>query len=419
MALSLVLASTMVLLGTMTAEEKAYADPAPGTPTAVDGRILTPRYSGDTVDWVEIARCGDYSLIIRSSFLNWYSQASRYGDPAWQYAPFAFNGTSSAYGPSRPRAIVNDWFNGNGYDAADKLPANARLREFTMTNSATSVLGTSSGVPSITNGFSHPNTTYASYGNDVAFILSFSETYNFFSLQNDIRGRNPQVQDSDPIARANFNKVGMPSLYGYSMFLRSPGDSLTSSTIGSLLSTGRIFQVTTDPTFNLERGLTYPALWVDSKIFDPDYAYITVEHRDAVTGELLAPADTDKVNVFEVDSYGPYYAESFRFYGPGVLAPYSAPITGAATKNQEVTITYLYTRGEATVIIECRDASRNTIISPVEDEIIPAGNYGPYEHPVLPLYTFDRVSAASAPLAGEIDLGETITIIFLYNRIMV
>ena len=410
--LSFILASSLLLSGVMTAH-MAFADtPAPGTPTAVNGRILTPRYSGDSVNWVEIAQCGDYSLIVRSTFINWYGQESRYGDPNFQYTPFAVEGWSTNYSTSRPRTIANNWFNGVGYDSADRLPANARLREFTMTNNALSTLGTASVNAGITNGISHPNTTYASSGNDVAFILSFSEAYNFISYTNFIRERG-NVQDSNPIARANYGKIVMPTAYGYAMFFRSPGD--TSNTIGSLLNLGYAFQITTDPNSVAGRGMTYPALWVDSRIFDPDYAYVTVEYKDAATGEVLAAADNYKINLFEGNSYGPYYAKEIRFFENGVLAPYSDPISGTAVKNQEVKITYLYTRGEATVTVVCWDFYRNVEISSTT-ETVPAGSYGPYEPPEILYFDFIGVSSLSDPAAGEIDLGGSVTIIFNYNR---
>lgn len=417
--LSCVLVGVLTLSGILATNNTAYAASADGTPTAVNGRILTPRYSGDSVDWIEIAQCGDYSLIVRSSWINWYAQASRYGDPSWQYAPYAYSGSSSEYSTSRPRGIINEWFNGGGYDAADRLPADARMRNFTVANNAFTVRGTAGGQASLTNGFSRPTTNYVRSGSDVAFALSYSEVANFFSKQYDVRGANPQVQTSSATAQANFNKIKMPdALYNtifYTMFLRSPGDSLTTSTAGGLISSGRVFQIMTDPNNTSERGLMYPALWVDSDIFEPDYAYVTVEYKDAETGEMLAPADTYNIDLFDSTSYGPYYAKDIRFYEAGVLAPYSAPISGTATKDQEITITYLYSLGEATIVVECRDSLRGTLLSS-STEIVPAGDYGPYGAPVIPLYTYEQVSPLSAPVAGEIERDENLTIIFLYQR---
>ncbi|MDR1993219.1 MAG: DUF6273 domain-containing protein, partial [Nitrososphaerota archaeon] len=247
-------------------------------PTGVDGRILPPSLSGDSVNWIEIARYGDYSLIVRTNYINIYT--SHYGDPAWQYTPF---GQSTAYGSSTVRGYINAWFNGAANSAADNLPANARLRSYTMQNNAASVLGTGSTIASLTNGFSQPSPNQVGAGTDVAFVLSYGEVAAFLSKQHFVRDLIPQTQTSNNIAITNYGKITIPQVNCYGMWLRSPGDF--SNTVGALEYTGRDYQFYTSSTGYSQYGLVYPALWVNSSIFDVEY---TVHYYLAETATKLA-----------------------------------------------------------------------------------------------------------------------------------
>jgi len=88
---------------------------------------------------------------------------------------------------------------------------------------------------------------------------------NFLSLKHDQRGRNPQIMPSDFIAQFNYAKIRIPQASEYGMFLRSPGDVV--GTAAALDYTGRLFQFWGDTNGGRERGLIYPALWVDQDIF--------------------------------------------------------------------------------------------------------------------------------------------------------
>ncbi|MCL2173514.1 MAG: InlB B-repeat-containing protein, partial [Candidatus Bathyarchaeota archaeon] len=246
--------------------QESFAAPITGTPTGVNGRILSASMAGDTSDWVEIARNGDYSLIVRKNYINLYPQASYYGNPTWQYTSF---GATNSYTSSTVRNKINDWFNGRSNGAADKLAANARLRSYTMQNNAVNVLGTSSAVASLTNGFSQPTNTQMSTGNDVAFALSYSEAAEFISKTHDVRTKNPQIQPSNANAISNYGKITIPNIYCYGAWLRSPGD--ISDTGGILDYTGRVFQFHLNSQSASEYGLVYPALWVNSAILDVSY----------------------------------------------------------------------------------------------------------------------------------------------------
>ena len=236
-----------------------------GNPGAADpGRVLTPDKTGDSADWIEIARSGGYSLIVRKSYINIYTGSGHYGDPAWQYTAF---GSSSAYGGSAVRTGINNWFKTNVTAAnGDNLPANARLRGYTVQNDAADKLGMGSTQAGMANAFSKPTTYQVGDGNDVAFALSYTEAANFCSKTHDVRGANPEMQPSANAAKANWSKLSLPQVYEYGMWLRTPGD--LSQTAGALDYTGRAFQFRLDPSGNSERGLVYPALWVNAAIFN-------------------------------------------------------------------------------------------------------------------------------------------------------
>ena len=240
-------------------------------PAAEGGRILPPDKTGDNVNWLEIARNGNYSLIVRTSYININSASGSYGNPAYQYTAF---GTSTSYASSSVRTRINAWFNGTASTAADNLPAGARMRNFTMSNNASSVLGTCCNPNvSLINGLSAPGSNKVGTGDDVAFALSYSEAANYCSTMYFMRELPLANQPSSAVAIANYNKMSFPESaveYYYMMWLRSVGD--VSGTVGELARettyNGRVFQEYTAP--GRGRGLVYPALWVDSAIFDED-----------------------------------------------------------------------------------------------------------------------------------------------------
>ncbi|MDR0797674.1 MAG: InlB B-repeat-containing protein, partial [Nitrososphaerota archaeon] len=312
----------------------SFAVPVTATPTGVDGRILTPDLTGDTSNWVEIARNGDYSLIVRANFINVYNAAARYGDPTWQYVPY---GSSNTYTSSNVRNNINAWFNGVAMGAADNLSTNARLRNYTVQSNALSVLGTSCNpAMSLNDGFSQPSSYQVGKGNDVAFVLSYSEAATFLSKTHDLRKSNPQMQPSNTNAAANYAKIAIPQLYCYGMWLRSPGD--VSGTMGALTYTGRVFQQYASPGSIQEYGLVYPALWVSSSIFETK-GTVNVVHKDANSGVVLF-SDTDSV---VPGVYGPYGPMSFPGYDVGVLALDSDPASGVIAAGEVKNIVYLYT----------------------------------------------------------------------------
>jgi len=283
--------------------------PAPVTvvPTGVDGRILPPELSGDTANWIEIARCGDASLIVRQKFLNTYIDKKYANDTAWQscvaYAmpqrdlnPPPVNST---YNDSYPRYFINLWFSadprwlpvyGGGYlstaqlSQAEKLPLDARLRDFAMQGTMKHYIGTCCSAASLTDGLSRPTLYQTGVGDDVAFALSYSEAANFLSKLHFMRGVYIANQESNPIARANYAKLDVPYYipnppHRWGMWLRSVGDvkdsageldmAPSSPLVPGGVSLGRVFQEYTWERNDVVRGLVYPAMWVGQGIFGP------------------------------------------------------------------------------------------------------------------------------------------------------
>ena len=319
----------------------------PPAPCVVDGRILTPRQTGDISDWVEIAQSDGYSLIVRKNFIN--QQEFNYGNPLWQSVNYAYDFKTTDYQLSRVRHIINHWFNigiplpnNLGIPGAyDVLPWHARLRRFTMMNTSAFVYGTSYSKTSLTDGLSRPSVYQVGIGDDIAFALSYGEAAEFCSVMRALRNAEAALWYPHPFAVKNFNKLSIPTGVDKGMWLRSPGD--VTGTAGAMSSIGTVFQFYVDPKIAGGTGYLYPALWVGKGIFEEDKATINVFHRDAISGDLLEPQTID---IIDPGLYGPYNAKTFPNYGPGQLAVYSDPPQGIVNAGETKNITYLYEKDE-------------------------------------------------------------------------
>jgi len=265
--------------------------PAPiiSFPVGVTGRTLTPDMSGDTSEWIEIAQNGEYSLLVRRHFINIYPHATQgskivYNDPEAQRSSF---GVNTNYMESYIREDINRWFSGDAKLEAEKLPANARLRDYTVQTTVKYDIGTSSTHKGVVDGFSKPTHYQAGIGNDIAFLLSFSEVANFLSLRHHLRGVmvngvHSPLAPSSAVAIANYNKIVFPGTFTrFNMWLRSVGD--IAGQVGFLhnphyvTSAGMAFQ--SHVGFNTIGGMAYPAVWVKSSIFGPTERQVTVVHH--------------------------------------------------------------------------------------------------------------------------------------------
>ena len=387
--LTLMLIVSMMLPATL-----ADAATTTAKATAVDGRTLTAAQAGDTSDWIEIARNGDYVLLVRRDVL-----------PCSQIY-FSAKSNQNSYNNSKARDFVNCWFN---YD----LSSSARLRNYTVTNSATSNLGN---FADLNAGHSQPNSNSAKTGNDVAFLLSFSEAALYCSQY--YAKNTCTVTASSAIARANNCKLRNPSSgYQYNTwYLRSPagtecGCAQISSVGGHNKQTpdGSVYRCFVQSCYPFIR----PAVWVKSTIFEAEKGCVIVKHLDADTRLEVASTQTYTV---APGNYGPYGPLTIANYGPGTLAPGSAPTSGTINSNQTITITYLYSKAKATITIRHIDAETKADLTTPLVFSVPIGSYGPYYAQSFANYQAGTLSVGSAPASGTITAGQSITIIYEYRK---
>ena len=227
--------------------------PIVDVPTGVDGRILPAWKTGDSSDWIEIARNGRYSLIVRKMSVN----NMRFG-------------TSNVYTTSDVRKSINDFFNGTNTAISkvyDKLPNNANLRNYTVMSNALSKLGTTCCVTSLYDGFSKPTGVRAITGNDVCFALSYCESANFISKAKFMRNVSPSIQPVSALTINNFKKLQQSN---QRIWLRTPGDlpnntrAVACITYPNSSNWGTVFQ----EYCNDSAALVHPAVWVDGAVFN-------------------------------------------------------------------------------------------------------------------------------------------------------
>ena len=225
-------------------------------PTIAPGRELTTDKTGDDVKWIEIATNGDYSLIVRSDYIN--VLGNNKGNPLFQAPPF---GSNNNYVGSNIQRMINDWFNGSS--DGDNLSGSARLRNFTVTNNAVDKLGTGcSETGGLDDGYSKPTGQAAKTGNGISFALSFGEAANFISKEYATTFTGGNYANSSATAVANYGKLALQDP-AYGVWLRSPGTNAGAAS-SIHFATGRVFQFMTTNV----QGLVYPALWVHSDIFN-------------------------------------------------------------------------------------------------------------------------------------------------------
>ncbi|MCL2163362.1 MAG: InlB B-repeat-containing protein [Oscillospiraceae bacterium] len=318
--------AAVLLMSTMLVAQPIVASASVQFPEVVDGELITWEMTGDTSPWIEIARYGEHSLIIRqqplTSSLTWYN--SKLGN--------------NSYSASLPRQEFNNWYK-------NKLAKNARLREFAVTNNAMYHWGTYG--TDYVDGMSLPMGEPAPTGDDIAFALSYCEAVFYCSTQYLVRqtgtGDAP-LKASSKEATSNYNKL-LPVYTGANQspayWLRTPGQGLQyAGSVGysggspDSLTKGRVNQNTIIGYFGHYR----PAMWVNSDIIKGE-GTVNVRYLDADDNSALIPQKTEKV---PAGPYGPYPPEDIDDYTYIGLAPGSAPPSGTISRNQTLTITHQY-----------------------------------------------------------------------------
>jgi len=141
-------------------------------------------------------------------------------------------------------------------------------------------------------------------------------------------------------------------------------------------------------------------------------ATIYVVHQTP-EGILLKPQE---VHVIKAGCYGPYWAETFSGYGPGVLAPRSSPASGTIKAGQAICITYHYVKNQyGTVIVTHMDADTNAILKQTTYKV-PKGSYGPYYAESFANYEAGYLRPGSDLPSGTIISDGLKTIYFVYKK---
>ena len=217
--------------------------PTQGVGTVSTTRMLTAQQTGDG-EWIEIARNGGYSLILRRTVI---AATSRFSSTA-NYVPYA----DQPHTTGNLRFTINNWY-------SNTLSTAAPIRQYTVDHDALMKPGTASHLDS-ENGFSVPTGELRGTGSDVAFALSFQEAAIYVSgrWNNNISG-GETWSPSSAEALINWNRLTDRTATSW---LRTAGRSSTAASylytdnrVGTLLTVPHAFRVR-------------PALWVDSAIFD-------------------------------------------------------------------------------------------------------------------------------------------------------
>jgi len=116
--------------------------------------------------------------------------------------------------------------------------------------------------------------------------------------------------------------------------------------------------------------------------------------------------------------YGPYHAESIRFFLPGVLSPASAPISGTLMGGEVVDIIYLYKRGMGTVTLIHYNLWGEVEITR-SFFYAWAGDYGPYPAERFTGFGLGELMPGSDLPSGELDIGQNVTIVYGYHKELV
>ena len=230
-----------------TATVVAIDNPIVEVPTVVEGRELNTAMTGDSANWIEVARNGNYSLIVRCASIKGIT---------------CFNKAVSniKYADSMLRDHINTWFD-------DNLPSNARIRGYTVRNTAKDTIGTIGGT---LDGFSKPTADKRPFGIDTAFAMSYGEAAKFCSMRH--AENTTTYLNSSPAAQNNFKRIDCGEVW-----LRTPGRSNVGAadlSVGVIRWNGDLgayrIQWWDDrgPHWVFYWYQALPALWVDQAIFD-------------------------------------------------------------------------------------------------------------------------------------------------------
>jgi hypothetical protein len=159
----------------------------------------------------------------------------------------------------------------------------------------------------------------------------------------------------------------------------------------------------------VELGQAKTVTWVYSR----GQATVSIEYVDVQTGADVAAAQTLTV---PAGPYGPYDPVSVPYYAYEGLAYGSSPASGVVAIGGSVNITFLYRLGQATVIVQHKDAATGDDVATTQSNTVPSGAYGPYNPLSIPFYRAGQLAPYSDSASGTVSPGGTVTITYLYTR---
>ena len=228
--------------------EKTYqltvAEPVTNGPGEIGDRVLEHAQTGDG-KWIEIAKNGAYSLIIKADTVT--TTTFNTGNSYVAYASQDRNQQGTL------RYEMNNWY-------ANQLALGAKLRTFAVGHDASGKPGTWANL-NASDGFSVPTGVIA-IGEDIAFPISFQEAARYCSVS---WYNGSSTVTSAQGANANWNKLNdRTSTWSW---LRSPGYSVYNASY--LISDGSVGSlVISNGDVNESIYSVRPALWVKSTIFN-------------------------------------------------------------------------------------------------------------------------------------------------------
>lgn len=265
-------------------------------PNLVNDKRHTIALASNNSNWIKNTQhknidTNHYSLITRTNYITIHTNKGYHANITGQYYthsnPFSNNYLNSEV---RVHNTINNWFNDRATTSTvDNLPTNSPLHNNTIKNNRANTLDTATTVTSLTNGFSKPTNNQIATGNNIAFAISCNGTTTFLSKTHFVKSMTAQTQTSNTIATINYGEITTPQIDYYTVQLRSP-DDIIYSTASSLDYTDRVFQLHTDTSTNSEHKLVYPALWINSCIFETLY----VAHHLRDTTQIIALDKTVK-----------------------------------------------------------------------------------------------------------------------------
>ena len=144
---------------------------------------------------------------------------------------------------------------------------------------------------------------------------------------------------------------------------------------------------------------------------------INITHQELSQTGLVLFSEQHEV---KAGAYGTYGPKAFDGYNAGVIAPGSAAPFGTIKANETLTITFHYAKlpTDVAVTVKHYDADTQELLGSNDYTVVP-GAYGPYYPSSFAGYQAGVSAPGSAPVFDVVAAGDTVSIVFLYTKIVV